>query len=220
MDHFVIWAIARTGSTALGRALGALNEPFQRLGESFAGARDIESLCATRQSIKHLYEECPDASNVALAHAATRYGYRHIHLVRCNEFARLVSRDIATQKEAWTPELAAARFAALKAGNDNLQPLDIGHLLNLHWMAVNRWRTIREHVGTLLTVRFEDITAVDRRRRHEALRRVSTYLGLSHDELGRLESAMTTGDQRTQTVWNLAPNIGELRRALIGAGAV
>jgi hypothetical protein len=220
MHHFIIWAIARTGSTTLGRALGALNEPLQRLGENFADVAEIESLCATRQSVKHLYEECPDANNIALARAATRHGYRHIHLVRCNEFARLVSRDIATQKEAWTPELAASRFAALKAGDDNLQPLNVNHLLNLHWMAVHRWRAIREQVGTLLTVRFEDLTAVDRPRRHKTLRRLGAYLGLSHEELGKLERAMINGGQRTHAVWNLAPNIGELRRALIGAGAV
>jgi hypothetical protein len=215
--HCIIWALPRVGSTALGRALDALNEPFQ-LKDAFSGADAIERVCAARKSIKHLYEECPDASNIALAQAANRHGYRHIHLIRCDEFARLVSRDIATQREAWTPDLAEARFAELKLGKARLAPLDIPHLLKLHRLGIQRWQTIRLYLGTFLTVRFEDITSSDRQRRHLALRRIAAYLDMRSIE--RLERTLEASGQETKTVWNLVPNIAQFRKALGTGGSL
>jgi hypothetical protein len=220
MTPCVIWAVARTGSTALGRALGALNEPFQLQGEAFSSPADIAALCCTRRSIKHLYEECPDASNLALALAATQQGYRHIHLVRCNEVARLVSRDIATQRDAWTPESAAQRFSELCRGQTSLRPLNVPHLVRLRQGAIRRWSLIRPLLGPLLVVRFEDLTSPNARQRHAVLQRLGAFLGLSCATLGTLESSLYIGDQRTREVWGHAANVGELRRALTATGAL
>lgn len=216
----VIWAMARVGSTALGQALGALNEPFQLLGEQFSGAREIERVCATHRSIKHLYEECPDESNIALAHAANQNGYRHIHLVRCNEFARLLSRGIATQCDAWTPEDTATRFEAVESGDVQLGPVNVEHLLSISRGALIRWRAIREHVGSLLTLRFEDVTSANCGHRRQALQRLCAYLGMAPDRARNLERSMTHGEQRTQDIWRFVPNMCELRQALVAEGAL
>lgn len=212
--HCVIWAVARVGSTALGRALDALNEPFQ-LQDSFADADGIGKVCATRQSIKHLYEECPDASNLALAHAADANGYRHIHLIRHNELARLVSRDIATQTEAWTPEIAAIKFNELKTGRLKLRPLDVEHLLRVHRAGRAHWRVISEHLEKpSIRIEFEEITSLSRQRRMVALGRLGRFLALSPREIEKLELAMVAGGQNTQSIWELVPNMGQLRQAL------
>lgn len=212
----IIWAVARVGSTALARALRALNEPFQ-LSDGFRSVEEIRELCTSHYSIKHLYEECPDEQNIALAQAANEHGYRHIRLMRCNEFARLVSRGIAAHQDAWTPANAITRFEDLKAGRTKLRPLDVQHLVKIHQMAVERWRTVTPHVGPLLTVRFEDITSANRERRHHAFRHIAAFLHLPSIE--PLERIIATSGQNTKEVWEFVPNLQELRTALVAGGA-
>jgi hypothetical protein len=215
MIPFILWGVARVGSNALGNALGALGEPFNRDWRwNWSSVDEIEKLCTTRQPIRHIYEGCPDDTNRAIAEAANRNGYRHVHLVRCNELARLVSRGIALQQAAWIPATAAARYADLKSGKTKMEPLDIEDLLKLRQMGIDRWRAVSPHLGTVLTVRFEDITAVDRQRRHHALGRLASYLGFC--SLQALDHAMMAGGQHTNTVWDFVPNIKDLRQALEG----
>ena len=210
----VIWALPRTGSTTLAHALGALNEPFHCTHSwRYSTAAQIEALCATRASIKHIYEECPDESNLALARAANRHGYRHIHLVRCNEFARLVSRDIAAQQVAWIPETATAKFTLMKHGRGRLAPLDIDNLLRLQRLSDERWESIRPQIA-YLTVRFEDLTSIDSRRRHQALRQLAAFLALPPGRLARMDRAFMRGGQRTGEISRFVPNLAQLAVAL------
>lgn len=221
MQHCLIWAVPRVGSTALAAAMGALNEPFHQ-DFQWSEAAEIERICSGRCSIKHIYEECPDELNIAIAHIARGNGYRHIRLVRRSEFARLVSRGIAAQLVAWVPETAAAKFAALRAGKAKLDPLDIDELMNYHRMTRHRWGVIRSHIANdpIITIAFEDITNQNSLHRRTELDRIARYLGLSSGQLAQIDRAMRTGGQDTQSVWELVPNIDQLHSALVREGVL
>ena len=214
----IIWATARTGSTTLSRALGAVSEPFKDHANwtvKFAGPVQIIRFCATRCSLKHLYGEGPEEVDLALAHASNRHGYRHIHLVRRNELARLVSYDIAVQKVAWRPDTSAAKYSDLKSGKSTLRPLDIPNLLHMHRQAMDRWRKLGPEIGAFLTVRFEDITNANCCIRRTALHRIAAYLGIR--SIAGLDRRMFAGGQRTREVWEFVPNLSELRQALVAS---
>jgi hypothetical protein len=223
--HVIIWAVPRVGSTALALALGALNEPFQLpdygRSDGFRSANEIVKTCLSRRSLKHLYEQCPDSKNVALAIAADRNGYRHIRLVRCNEFGRLVSRDIAFQQDAWQPRTAAFRFAQLKKGSSELHSLDIPNLLRMHRASLAKWNIIRAHItGPILRVRFEDIASISASLRRAEFRRIASFLRLSPAWIEKAERTMARGAQHTEEVWQFVPNTNELRQALLAEGAL
>lgn len=216
MRPFIIWARPRVGSSTLGLALGALYEPLQREDESWITVAEINRLCASRRSIKHIYEVCP--TNLALVSAANRNGYRHIHLVRCNEFARLVSRGIAANEFAWQPKTAAEKFAAFRNGVSKPQPLDVRDLVMVSRQGSKEWGAIRAQLPSVLTVRFEDITAKSRQKRHATLRQLLAYIDTPLDMFPSLDRAMMAGGQDTKSVWDYAPNLSELRFGLAAGG--
>jgi hypothetical protein len=222
---FVIWAAARTSSTNLCLALGAENEPFQagppasRLAWAYddwrvtGDVRPIIDLAKSRTSFKHIPEDFDDGFNQALAEWTTLNGYQHIHLVRLDEVSRLISLDVAGQLDAWWPHDAEARFAELRSGLRHLNPLDVPRLVGVSKNSRRSWAAVACHLGPVLTVTFERLTAREPLIRRPELSRLRRFLEL-REEFERLDAAMGTGGQDTGQIRDLIPNIDELRRSL------
>lgn len=230
MTPFILWAATRTSSTNLAEATGAENEPFHfgpppnRLNWVYAEWQQhgmvghLDQVCHMRECFKHLPEWFDDGFNIALAQAATRAGYRHIHLIRLNELDRLVSNDVAGQLDAWWPKEADDRFAELRSGERHLNPLDVTRLIENARRVRQAWRAVEPHLAPVLTLTQEDLTSRDVDIRGDALRRLAGFLGLPGDSLRDLDLSMQFGGQKTVRIRDLVPNVGELRQALMTEG--
>jgi hypothetical protein len=227
---FIIWTEPRTAGTALSAALKSISEhpsvedePFQYGPNPKALGHVYEDWCldgdpaplyrvlARRVLIKHIPEAFDDNFNADLSRAAEYNGYRHIRLVRLDTFARLVSRGVAEQLDAWGTH-ADARLGDLRPGD--LRPLDVPHLVGDARVDARRWQAVLPHLTAVLNVRTEDLVSRFVSRRHARLRRVLRFLALPPEGLGALDRAMARGGQDTSRVWPLVPNLGELRDAL------
>jgi len=230
MFPFIIWAATRTGSTALAEVLDAENEPFQngehpnRLGWIYdrwqRGERTSAMYDVLRSGLclKHLPEGFSDDFNTCLADMATFRDYRHIHLVRWNELARLVSLDLAIQTDAWKREEAAYKLDAARRGEIAVRPLNIPALLENSDRVDRAWRTVRSYLGSYITIAFEDATCPEIWRRDLVLPGLQSFIGRPDREA--FHEAMRTSSQDSQKLRDLLPNIDNLRRALIARGRI
>lgn len=228
-NPFIVWAATRTSSTNLAEATGAENEPFHFgppanrwhwVYETWQnnGIPRFDLVLGSRDCFKHLPEWFGDGFNVALAKAATAAGYRHIHLIRLNELDRLISNDVAGQLDAWWPKEANDRFAELRSGERQLNPLDVSRLIGNARRIRQAWRAVEPHLAPVLILTQEDLTSRDMDVRGSSLRRLAAFLGLRGDSLKELDLSMQFGGQKTARVRDLIPNVGELRQALMTEG--
>lgn len=225
---FIIWCCQRTGSNSLMDSLCAVSghmpappEPFDtgitedrhfsHIVKMEPGERDqaIALICSRRFLIRHCYENLPDDFNRALLEIATRAGYRHIHLRRNDEVARLVSKGIAEQHGTWIPsDWTEARYEAWRIAGRPLPPLDIEALKQYHERCRSRWMALSgmQH----LSVASEDLFSDPER----LLSRVAAYLDIPQASVPAMVSNIR-GGQGTPSIWNLIPNIDELRKVVI-----
>jgi len=227
---FILWAATRTSSTNLAEAISAENEPFHfgppasRLNWAYAEWQngrldaDLSIALSDRPCFKHLPEWFDDEFNVALARKSTEFGYKHIHLIRLNELDRLISNDVAGQLDAWWPKEADDRFAELRSGQRQLNPLDVPRLVGNAKRVWQAWGVVEPHLAPVLTVAQEYLTNRDCDIRHHTLKRLAGFLDLPTDSLRDLDLSMQFGGQRTVRIRDLIPNIGELRQALMTEG--
>lgn len=230
MKAFIIWAATRTSSTNLAEATGVENEPFHygpppnRLHwayqewQSHGIVGHLAQVCQASESFKHLPEWFDDGFNIALAKAATAAGYRHIHLIRLNEFERLISNDVAGQLDAWWPTEARERFSELRNGKRFLNPLDVPRLIGHARRVRQAWREVEPYLAPVLTLTQEHLTTRNVDVRTEELRRLAAFLGLPGDSLRDLDLSMQFGGQRTAQIRDLLPNVEELRTTMMAEG--
>jgi hypothetical protein len=230
MSHgWIIWSEPRTAGTTFSAALKAVSrrpsapdEPFQYGARPNIWAWIYEAWCvdgdpaalyralSTGACFKHIPEAFDDNFNADLARAAEYHGYRHIKLVRCNTFARLVSRGVAEQLDAWSGPSASTR---------ELAPMDVPHLIEDLRLGAARWRAVVPWLTAVLVVKTEDVTSEHAGRRHECLARVLRFLGIPRKQMRVLDERLARGPQNTSLIASRVPNLGELRRALMTEGA-
>jgi hypothetical protein len=226
----LIWADPRTGSSALFNALSRVMgqrsayEPFQYGSHPNQWAWIYENWCVDGDPaalyravgqvglIKHIPEAFDDNFNADLARAAEYHGYRHIKLVRVDTFARLLSRGIAEQLDAWDGPPA-------DIGPDDIGPLDVPHLISDLRLDGSRWLAIAPHLTAVLTMRTEDFTNPSCRTRHNCLARMLRFLELPRESLRALVEHLAAGRQGTSRIAPWVPNLDELRIALATEGA-
>lgn len=227
---WIIWCRQRTGSISLFAALCAASEhapaesepfdwvptgerQFSDIGKRMVAAdrdRSLRQICDQPWVIKHCYENLSEEFNHALAEISTRAGYRHIHLVRRNELARLVSKGVAEQYGTWfdchtTREVFSAHLGAGK----EMAPLDIAALKRYHDGCKAKWAAVGPLLRSLDVIA-EDLFGHDP---VATFSRAAQFLGMprfSADTMGR---NLGKG-QGTRGVWKLIPNIEDLRRAI------
>jgi hypothetical protein len=227
--HWIIWTAARTGGTTLSSVLRNLSpdlptvedEPFQYSWSSVyeewrrtGRAPDLPMLLQSGYCIKHVADGFAEEFNVLLARAARAADYRQIHLVRADEFARLVSRDVGRQLGAWQPRDSLAAIADVLAGRRHLGPLDVPELIDNARQVRRQWAVIRPQLGAVCEVAHEDLYGGDDLMRTAAVGRLIKELGLPGDGVTGICHALRNGGQDTSRVWHLVPNLDELRAAL------
>src|SRR5580700_3582495 len=151
---FILWTLQRTGGTNLFNLLvemsthtAAEHEPFnfdRRQPRQFAkvyldwrNTRDVGALhaiCAKRVLIKHVYEWFDDDFNTSLSMAADKYAYRHVHLLRRDSVARLISKGVAEESGVWYPPDAEKIFPQVLKGQRQIK-LDVPYLVRKHDLA-------------------------------------------------------------------------------------
>jgi hypothetical protein len=228
---WIIWCQQRTGSIALFNALvkvsdhpAAESEPFDGSIEkrqfsdvSNSRMRDasLAKICAEGWLIKHVFDRLPLDFNLALARATTKAGYRHIHLKRRYELARLLSLGLAEQKALWVKcETTEQSIQDILAGKRSLQPLPIDDLIRRSREAGAQWRRIEKSLPALYTVFTEDIFRPNIVVRRSHITRLLSILGIDFDRAGGVDEALRYSGQRSWRLAHLVPNIDELRRAV------
>jgi hypothetical protein len=227
---FIIWCRQRTGSNSLLGALCSVSEhpvaptePFDDAGivedRQFSDVgkrmnpadRDaaLRSICDQKLLIKHCYENLSEEFNLALAEISTRAGYRHIHLRRRDELARLISKGVAEQHGTWLPtEWTASKFDQWKADGRKLPPLDVPALKRYHELSESRWRSL---AGMLLSreVASEELFSNP----EVVLSGLADHLGVPRAKVPTMRKGLGAG-QSTPSIWDLIPNIEELKLAI------
>lgn len=227
---FIIWCRQRTGSISLFSALCSASEhtpaeiePFdfgnvsdrqftdvgKRMGNS---ARDwsLRNICDQRLLIKHCYENLSEEFNHALAKISTLAGYRHIHLVRKDEVARLISKGIAEQHGTWgAHDWTFKRYDEWLANGKQLPPLNVAALKKYSEVSEARWSAVG-HLLEAHEVTFEGLFSAT----GVVLSRIAQYVGFPQSKITSMRDSMGTG-QKTPSIWRLIPNIEELRRSVM-----
>jgi hypothetical protein len=225
---WIIWGRQRSGSISLFSALCSVSEftpaeiepfdfgpigdrQFTDVGKHMAPAdrdRALREICDRRLLIKHCYENLSIDFNHALAEISTRAGYRHIHLVRRDEFARLVSKGIAEQHGTWGGhEWTRERYKSYAATGKNLPPLDVPMLHRYHRDCVEKWNAVAPLLASLEIIS-EDLFTTPL----PVLYRAARFLNMpahTHTMAKNLGKA-----HGTRMIWKLIPNIGELQEAI------
>jgi hypothetical protein len=230
MSHpFIIWCRQRTGSISLFYSLCSVSEhspaeiepfDFGNVGDrqfSYVGKRltpsdrdrELRAICDGRILIKHCYENLSAEFNHALAEISTRAGYRHVHLRRKDEVARLISKGVAEQHGTWGAHpWTRALYDEWRAKRLQLPPLDIPRLREYHERSESRWNALagllRPHEVT-----FEELFSAPA----TVLPRLAAYIGVPDTLVPVMRKNLGTG-QRTWTIWDLIPNVEELRIAI------
>jgi hypothetical protein len=237
---FILWTLQRTGGTNLFNLLvemsthsAAEHEPFnfdRRQPRQFAKVyldwrnnRDVSALheiCAKRVLIKHVYEWFDNDFNSALSMAADKYSYRHVHLLRRDSVARLISKGVAEESGAWYPDYAQRIFPEVLKGQRQIK-LDVGYLVRKHEIAerkrsnVTRMHRARQRY---FTVFYEDLYMGSIDDRMAALTALTTFLHIDRNRLDDYQSVIDTylinGGQNTSAMLPHIAGIEELRRAL------
>jgi hypothetical protein len=226
---WIIWCRQRSGSISLFAAISTASEhpqaeiepfdfgpigdrQFTNVGKRMAPEdrdRSLREICDGKLVIKHCYENLSEGFNHALAEISTKAGYRHIHLVRRDELARLVSKGVAEQHGTWgAHEWTRERFAAYVASGKKLPPLDVPMLKSYHDQCEARWRS----VGPLLAA-FEVVSEEVFANPAPILSRVAVYLGMP-ESCGQTMAAHIGTPHGTRAIWELIPNTAELKGAI------
>jgi hypothetical protein len=159
--------------------------------------------------IKHCYENLSAEFNRALAEISTRAGYRHIHLVRRDELARLISKGVAEQHGTWGGhEWTRERYAQYVSRGQSLPPLDVPMLAGYHRDCLSKWEGVRPLLRSL-ELRSEDLFTQP----ISVLSKVGRFLHIPESRVEVMARELGH-DHRTRDIWRLLPNIPQLREAI------
>lgn len=231
---WIIWCRQRTGSIALSEALRpvsdrplAESEPFDGSVESRqfshvtglgAKARRValKSICQEGWCLKHAYDRLSLAFNLELAEATNAAGYRHVHLTRRSELARLISLGIAENEVTWLAHstLTTKAFDEIRSGKRKMQPLNVVSLIERSKEADHIWSETQPYLARCKNLWTEEITSPSRSRRHAVLTELLKHLGIPREQMMTVDRALDGSGQNTFSLWRFVPNINELRRAL------
>lgn len=228
---FIIWTRQRTGGISLFSALCSVSqhpaaeiEPFDFGNVSDRQFSDVGKRLppAKRDSrlreiadrgwlIKHCYENLSAEFNHALAEIFTRAGYRHIHLFRRDQVARLVSKGIAEREGTWGGHSwTRARYAAMLASGREFS-LDIAALKRYHETSEARWASL-EPLLPVLDVAMEDLF---RDPQSPILARLAGFLGIRGSSVPKIAASLGQ-PHGTRKLWGLISNLPQLRAAIGG----
>lgn len=176
----------------------------------------LRHICDEGWCLKHAYDRLPLAFNLDLAEATNRAGYRHVHLTRRSELARLISLGIAENEVTWLAKssLTMQAFDEIRSGKRKMKPLDVKSLVERSREADQMWHEIEPYLARCKNVWTEEIVSPSRSRRHTVLTELLKHLGIPREQLMTVDRALEGSGQNTFSLWRFVPNINELRRSL------
>lgn len=220
---FIIWTRQRTGGISLFTGLCAASEhpaaeiepfdfsnvsdrQFSDVGKRLLPAernRRLREIADSGSLIKHCYENLSDDFNLSLARTFTRAGYRHIHLTRKNELARLISKGIAEQQGTWgNHRWTQERYAALLREGRRLT-LDVAALRRYRHLCDARWLAVSPILNAF------EITTEQVFARHGAITALVAYLDLPPHSTDTIICNLGT-PHGTARMYHLIENLPEL----------
>lgn len=229
---WIIWTRQRTGGIALFEALRPLAEHPLAESECFDGSVEtrqfshvpgrhdrlalLDRICREGWCMKHCYDGISPDFNRELAAISNDAGYRHIHLTRRDELARLVSLGVAENEVTWLAgsDLTEAAFAEIKGGQRQMKPLDVESLVARSRSAERQASIILPLLTRYKQIWTEDITSSRTNHRRRVLATILKHLCIPADRLGELDARLEGRGQNTFAVWDHVPNLRELRRAM------
>ena len=248
---FFIWTMQRTGGTALADLLMEMSEhrstehepfnwsrtsprQFWPVAEAWNRSHDadelsgaLETIFAQNHLIKHCYELFATPFNEHLVQALAKTGYRHIHLLRRDEYARLMSKFVAEAQGTWFRDYARKVYAEIADGRRTLEPVPIAAMVRHYHHCRRATDTVSGWLAELGTdsrlVYFEDLFEGERDARLFHLRGLLDFLGFSAEDVERhrhlIEAKIFHAGQDTRsTVAAHLPNYRDACRALSEAG--
>jgi hypothetical protein len=247
---FIIWTMQRTGGTSLTDLLMEMSEhrttehepfnwrekkpgPFWPIARAWNNTGDVAAISASldkifadRHLIKHCYELHNMRFNEQLLAAAIRAGYRHVLLLRRDEFQRLISRFIAEAQGTWFKDYSRKVFSQVVQGKRVLGPLPVNKV-------VGHFRRCRSITSVLLGwfkaqsveychVYYEDLYTGEPATRLASLHTLLEFLQFSEDDITGQEALIKEkiflSGQDTGSVLPFVPNLDVVRQALEAAG--
>ena len=247
---FIIWTMQRTGGTALTELLmemsehpGAEHEPFNwarksprqfwPITDAWNKTRDhvalsgaLDAIFARNVLLKHCYELLAMPFNQHLMQAAAKTRYRHIHLLRRDEMARLTSKFIAESQGTWFRDYARSVFAEVADGKRPLLPLPLDDMVAHFRHCRAAMQTVSGWLADLgddsRLVYYEDLYDGTRERRLGHLLGLLNFLGFDQADCDRhrflMEAKIFHAGQQTRSVAGFVPNLEQARQSLQAAG--
>lgn len=226
MKPWCIWTRQRCASIALMEALKPVTTFPVAESECFDGTIErrqfshvrqpgqLLSLCSEHWSFKHCYDRLSLNFNIHLAQATNAAEYRHIHLLRKDEFARLVSLGVAENEITWVKgsDLTNTAFRAIQTGTRTMKPLNIPSLIRRGLAADRQWTEITRHLSNWLVLWTENITGPAAIRR-QAVHTLLAHLEISSTNAGSILRHLQYSGQDGYRLWPYIPNLSEFRTA-------
>ncbi len=247
---FIIWTMQRTGGTALAELLmemsehrSAEHEPFNwarksprqfwPMTEAWNKTRDhvalsgeLDAILAQNFLIKHCYELLQMPFNQHLMQATAKTRYRHVHLLRRDETARLTSKFIAESQGTWFRDYARKVFAEVADGQRALPSLPVDDMVKHFRHCRDATETVSGWLADMgadsRRVYYEDLYEGDRDTRLAHLLGLLNFLGFTQADVDRhrfvMEAKIFHAGQETRNVAAYVPNLEAARAALAAAG--
>ncbi len=243
---FILWTMQRTGGTALAELLmtisewqAAEHEPFNRdrqfgaVTAAFAMNRDedqlekdLAAIFAQGYLIKHTYELRNKALNAAVLHAAVKAGYRHLLLVRRDEFSRLVSKFVAEANGTWFKGYAGRVYEKIRTGERSLGPIPIEKIVAAYQHCREMTDEIRSSLQAVAPdfheVDYEDLYTGEESARRARLDELFRFLDFPpariEAERASIEEKVLGEGMDTRSIMPFLPNLNEVVEALQAAG--
>ena len=210
------------------RQFWPITDAWNKTRDSDALAGSLEAIFAQNFLIKHCYELLAMPFNEQLMQAASKTHYRHVHLLRRDEGARLLSKFIAEAQGTWFRDYARQVFAEVADGRRTLEPVPIEAMIAHFRLCRNATDTVAGWLAELgpdaRQVYFEDIYEGDRDARLGHVGALLEFLGFTSADIERhrhlIDAKIFHSGQGTRNaVATFLPNHREACDALRLAGA-
>lgn len=242
----IIWTLRRTGGTSLANLLFTSSnfktiqhEPFNQervwgdvskeLTNQLSKPTDeitkydlghlrerIAIYCNLKRNIKHTIDNTPFLVTKYLLEVSQEVDYRHIVLLRKNQFRRILSLIIAQQttwKLGHTPDVA---FSKVINGELEMQEISFKSIAQIFNSAINMigrlYEELHQNNIEYHRVYFEDLYSdkLDEQERIQNTTKILDYLNIEQYDPNLLEQKIFKSSHNTQTVYKYIPNYDDL----------
>jgi len=240
---FIIWTMRRTGGTSFANILENIteykiqHEPFNWdrifgfIAKNFQNdllnyddlQADLQQHCIDKRvCIKHCYEVSGEVLNEALIDVFAQNNYKHIFLLRRDEFSRLLSLYTAIHTDVWGKHGSEGIYAQYLKGEKKLPEYDIAdmkkHLQLCHKKTNVLKQKMRDRNIKFLNIYYEDLYVGSFEERQQFLRKICDYLKIPeqtfNDKTESYKYQLMKAKQKSNALYDLIPNLKAIEASL------